>query len=365
MIQREPWSGEEFAITSLLDKVFKGWPPMQICCTSLDHWRWKYQGSHFKSNIVVTEEDGTIIGCHHGVTFNVKNSDTTILGTYGTDMAVAPEHRRKGVSRAQVDYLRNLRQRDGVQVALVLASNPYNIESLKKRSPQFPHRLKNLVWIKDVNRFLEHFDIKNKSLIKYGVLGSRVINRVFSGPKDVNTGLSVVDVKRFDERVDDLYDEVSQEYKFITERYMDYLNWRYCDERAGDYRVKIVEDDDRILGYVVFGLNSLIRDHPVGYLMDLHVPKTRPEVAHTLIAESVNWFNSHKVNLINCLLVGGHWHEKILNQHGFFDSRIKFHLFYKPLIQAIDFSELQYYTPDEVMFTWGDHDTLPSKPPEY
>ena len=365
MIQREAGSGEEDTIVSLLDRVFDGWPPMQINCTPLDHWKWKYQGSHFKSNVVVTEENGEIIGCHHGVIFNVKNGDSTILATYGTDMAVSPDHRRRGVSRAQVDYLSDLRLRDRVQIALVLASNPFNIESLKKRTPLFPHRLRNLVWIKDIERFLDQFNIKNRNLVKYGLLGSRVINRITTGTKTAETGLSTVDVKQFDERVDDLYAAVSQEYRFITERTMDYLNWRYCDHRAGEYIVKTVEDKDRVHGYIVLGINSLIQDHPVGYIMDLLVPKDRPEVAHTLIMESVNWFNTQNVNLINCLLVGKHWYENVFHQHRFVDSRIKFHLFYKPLAQTMNYNELHRYTPSEVMFSWGDHDTLPNKPPEY
>ena len=69
----------------LLHDVFKGWPHLDIPCSSLDHWKWKYWDNPFKPNvIIVNEEDGRIIGVNHSLGMRVKIGDEVVKSSYRT-----------------------------------------------------------------------------------------------------------------------------------------------------------------------------------------------------------------------------------------------------------------------------------------
>jgi len=44
---------------------------------------------------------------------------------------------------------------------------------------------------------------------------------------------------------------VAAGFDFIGLRRMDHLNWRYADVRAGDFRITLAEENDRVLGFSV------------------------------------------------------------------------------------------------------------------
>jgi len=44
-IVRPYCSGDEEKLVQLLQLVFNGWPRFDINCTSLDHWKWKYENN--------------------------------------------------------------------------------------------------------------------------------------------------------------------------------------------------------------------------------------------------------------------------------------------------------------------------------
>jgi len=65
---------------------------------------------------------------------------------------------------------------------------------------------------------------------------------------------TVSEISRFDDRINLFWNQIKDNYIFITEKTRDYLNWRYCDKRGGNYIVKIVEKD--ILSVHIFRNNQ-------------------------------------------------------------------------------------------------------------
>ncbi len=78
----------------------------------------------------------------------------------------------------------------------------------------------------------------------------------------------------------------------------------------------------------------------------------------------MSYFAELGVNLVNCQVVKGHQYERLLEKHGFLDSRIKLHFFYYRYQEVDDLKELAYTHPDLFHLMYGDIDSMPSSIPQ-
>lgn len=204
-------------------------------------------------------------------------------------------------------------------------------------------------------------------LAKMGFHAVRFVNSIMKtwwqphGSED----LKVTRVDSFDDRIEEFWRRVSKDYAFIGERNKAYLNWRYCDPRAGKFTVNQVDEDGEILGYDVLAINNYRGDYPIGFVVDFLSLRERPDVAEAMVADAIEFFDEAMVNIVNFLVVKGHPYELIFKRHGFLDSRVKFYLFYNTVKLADEMNKLENYAADDVLFSWGDHDSLPVNPPNY
>jgi GNAT superfamily N-acetyltransferase len=358
--------GDEGGIVGLLEDVFGGWPGFDITCSPLEYWRWKYEAVRNSQLISVSRYKDRIVGCHHSTIFDLKVGDGFYKGTYGTDLAVLPEFRGRRLSRRLVQMVDERRSEIGVDYAMILASNPLNIRSISKRSPSTPFDLVNLVRIGDIDRQIEAIPVKNSEFIKLGFRVSRLLNKManlVSRSRPSNTMITTVD--RFDGRVNDLWEMTSKEYDLIVRRDEAYLNWRYCDHRSGRFLIRQAQEGEQILGYTVLSVNSTLEGYPVGFIVDLLTAPSREDVADALVSDAVAFFEGAGVNVVNFLTVRKGSYQGVLSGHGFLDSRIPFHLFYKTYTEEDYISVLRGSNPKRMHFSWGDHDTLPVKAPQY
>jgi len=169
----------------------------------------------------------------------------------------------------------------------------------------------------------------------------------------------ISEIRSFDDRVNIFWDEIKDHYDFIVERDRDYLNWRYCDPRGGDYVVKQAEDNGRVLGYSILRVNKYKKDYPIGYIVDLLTLPGRLDVADALVAEANKYFDSHNINIIKYLLIRNHPYEKILRKYEFVKSPSKIDLFLKPhdKIDA-ELNKLKKVTLKKLHFVYGDYDAI-------
>lgn len=269
---------------------------------------------------------------------------------------------------------RELRSNYGVNLNYWVTGNPILLAWAKRHSDTnriFPHPLTNLVRIRDINIHLRAMSIDKPWLMKMGFKGVKAINdleNTFRGPSIRNQGLMITGVDGFDEQIDEFWKEVSEHYSFIGERDKAYLNWRYCDPRAGHFTVRQVEEDGELLGYSVLAINRYLEDYHIGFVVDLLTLPDRLDAAEALIADAVGYFDEKGVNAVNYLVVKNHSYEGISKRYGFLDSRIKFYMFFYLTSNRADFDVLERlskHPAGRLFFSWGDHDSLPVGMPRY
>jgi hypothetical protein len=110
-------------------------------------------------------------------------------------------------------------------------------------------------------------------------LGPRGALMLRPGGAPRSTTWTVREVDAFDERVDGLWAEASAQFEFALQRDAAFLNWRYCDRRAGRYVTLLAEDAGRLLGYAVGQLS-----HGRGLLADALALPGRLDVLESLVA---------------------------------------------------------------------------------
>ena len=119
---------------------------------------------------------------------------------------------------------------------------------------------------------------------------------------------------RFEERQDAFIAAALSQFDFVAERSIAYLNWRYCDERAGPFTVRSAEHDGEQLGYAV----TRVYDG-TAQIADLLVLPGRVAVAETLIRDAVELAKQGSAHVISTRLPRHHPYRSALARAGFFD----------------------------------------------
>jgi hypothetical protein len=152
--------------------------------------------------------------------------------------------------------------------------------------------------------------------------------------------------------------EKNKDCKFLVNNGEDYLNWRYCDYRAGEHKIFLAVENGNPLGYIIIRINRYIEEYPIAYIMDLLTIPEKVSIADPLLKSSLKHLDSQDINLVTCMVPKGHPYERIYNSHGFIDSRINLHLFTN-LNEKNKEHLLEGIKPSEAHFCHGSIDSLP------
>lgn len=353
--------GDEKSIVKLLQLAFDGWPKLDLHHKSIEHWIWKFsENPHGHSAISIAEWKDEIIGCHHWYPQLVKVGKKKHRCLHGADLAVHPNFRRIGIYNKTINMLQKMTRARDFLYNYWISRNPIVIKSSVNRSSTY-NQIRNLVKINDVDKQLEEMPMKNTFFTKWGFLLMKKYNSmryVFSRSPCVNNEIEINRVKYFDDRIYDFWSNVSFNYNFILVRDKEYMNWRYCDSRGGNFIINQVEEDNKIVGYSVFLINKLL-DYHVGYIVDMLALPNRLDIIRALSIDAIDFFNENMVNIINYQVVKGHPYESVLKKCGFIDSGINITIFFN-LLRAFDNIEGHSIGPKgKVFLTYGDHDSFP------
>jgi hypothetical protein len=117
-------------------------------------------------------------------------------------------------------------------------------------------------------------------------------------------------------------DELLALNKFILKRDIEYLNWRYCDPRGGDFVVRAIHEDGSMFGLCVLGVNLNDPDYPVGIIVDILARPGMEKLVDDLVFDAIQYFSDKSINSIKTWLVGNHPYTRLFSRQGFLDTRV-------------------------------------------
>ena len=316
--------GDEVGLVELLEICFPGWPERDLNCSKIDYWKWKYvdnpKGVNFNSVAVSGDQ---IVACNHGVFYDTKMGPKTVLGHKATDLATHPEFRKQGITKLMGQKKLPLHAKYQTAFTFTIAENPIVTERIRRGNPLFPQDLIELIRIKDVQLHLKMTDT-SRAFFKYPIVQLvKLVESIRTGSERIEESENVMIRKiiKFDEKMDVFYNSIKPEYNFIFERTSNYLNWRYCDPRGGNYMVLIAQEDETILGYIVLRINKYNPEYPTGWVVDLFTKPDNIKVASQLLNVANEVFDNENINIVRYWVIKGHPLEEVFKKHGYLDIR--------------------------------------------
>jgi hypothetical protein len=280
--------GDEENLLGLIQRVFEGWPMVDAGAPPIEHLRWKLSSHPAASRYVIVAEAGSgLVAARPFFIQQIKIRGRVGLLRNGFDSAVDPGYQQRGVMAA-----------------------------IRKFGTE---------------RFAEEIDLhigygRHPAIVR---LRKREDIRYFGNPVDVLTlGVSeppaaramapwnIVDCERFDERVDVLYEEASRPFDLILVRNQDYLNWRYCDPRAGRFSVRVAQSERQILGYTV-----LAAAKGRVQIADVLALPGRLDVVASLVDDAIARAAASAAGALECWCQTHHPYKSVFLDRGFLPKR--------------------------------------------
>ena len=355
---RKYCKGDEEQIIDLLDLVFDGWPKVDLMCSKLDHWKWKYEDRPVKGLIAAVALDGSkVIGCLHGEYVSLKLGGEIYFCEPGGDLAVHPDYRGRKVWRSMVDKW-NEEEWSPTIIGYSNSSTPVVVKRAKAtNAPMLPSPLIHYCRIRDIDEFLRAKDIPNSMVKKMGYIGLSGFVKVLNMGRIKSSNRSEIrSIQEFDDRFDALWDRVKEDYDLIVKRSSEYLNWRYCDQRGGKYVVKAAKQDEEYLGYIVYRINRYNPNYPEGYIVDLVVMRDDEETALELIADACDYFDNMNVDAIHYWVPRDHFYSNLVGRFGFLNSRNEVVVWFGKSGDPELLDQLPKLQKNKVFFQLGDVD---------
>ncbi|CAD6491099.1 MAG: Acetyltransferase (GNAT) domain protein [Candidatus Argoarchaeum ethanivorans] len=284
-------------------------------------WNWKYMDNPAGvSGIWVADHDGKIVGSRSTILVKMKIAGKPVMGSQNTDLITHPNYRRQGIFSALEKKSFDQLKDDGICITYSLPG-PMSYPGYMKSGSFFDtHALQTMIRPFNLENALKR-RIKNEFLLKIcAVTGNIFINIFYRAEKrpEVN-GLTITKISSFDDRVNDFWKKISNDYEIIVVRDKEYLNWRYVDIPNVRYTIYLAEEREEICGYVVL---ECVKEEGLscGHILDIVAPLDRPEVIHSLLSKAIKYFKQESVDVIFCKMIADKIFYKIFRKNGFISS---------------------------------------------
>lgn len=143
-----------------------------------------------------------------------------------------------------------------------------------------------------------------------------MFERELSSRPPARSGWLVREASHFEDRWASSLAEASRPFVFLLHRTPKHLNWRYTDKRAGRFRILVVEDGQRLLGYTV-----LTTSRGKAVLADLLVLPGRDDVIRCLLNAAEERATAIGLSSLRCWSALHHPYREVMLQAGFSPKR--------------------------------------------
>jgi GNAT superfamily N-acetyltransferase len=279
----------------------------------LRRWRWMYQQNPAgKPVIYLAEDDGKIVGQYAIVPVRMKIGEVNTLSAISLDTMTHPDYRGQGIFTALSTWVFDDAGKRGIDTIYGMPNKmtswhqKYWLEVGPKSLLIKPLKTKNILSKSIHNKFLVNILTPVLNLI---------MKLFFATAKAEANGLTITKVPSFDERVEDLWKRVSNDYEIIVIRDKKYLNWRYVDLPDVDYKIFLAEREGQVQGYAVLKCENQ-QGLTFGRIHDLVVPAGQEKIARALIQKAVDFFEGEKADLVIYRMIASRQRYKTLRKSG-------------------------------------------------
>lgn len=294
----------------------------------------------------ILECDDRIVGMNGRIPVRFKIGEKELAGVWNGDTHVVPDHRKASgwfaYQASKIAPAVSFGMPNPKNYAILSAANAV-IDVARFTELKACLDLTAVLKAKGFNRLLSSF---------CGLVFSVVPNPLgLMADRRAESSISVEEVPRFDGRLDELWQAVSQDYSGLMVRDQKFLSWRFdrCPNR--DYTRYIAERDGKIVGYMVtrgFRWGGFGRGRIVDYL----VRPDDPGALSSLLRRVIRDFRSRGIVSVVCSIYTTRKNQiQAFRQHGF--------LYSQPGSQiCVDRSSLQqtFAAIDDWFFTYADGD---------
>lgn len=281
-------------------------------------WKWMFADNPTGASILwLAEHDGKLVGQYPLVMGNMKVGEEIVMGAQIADTMTHPEYRRQGIAFILGEKALSQLRKEGRSCVIGFPTTQAYKLHMKSGWIDIcafqimvkPLNLKNILRIHlPANKFL--------LTILTGV-GNFILKTLFRTKKSTKVdGLTITSISHFDDRFDDFWKKISNDYDIIIVRNKKYLNWRYVDVPNADYSIYIAERKGDICGYVVLGRYKR-GDLMFGCIYDIIAPSNQEDVLHCLISKAVDHFREEKVDAVFTEMIIPKIYRKIFFKNGF------------------------------------------------
>lgn len=352
--------GEEEKIVDLLSLAFTEWKARKS--SALDHWRWMYQDNPFgPCNVAVVIYNNQIVGVSHDLHFYTKIGNIIEKTVYGTDAAVHPEHRRRGLYNRMQELRFSHRQDYKLQYCYTTNKIliEQNIRKLKEGDdPEFlfPIEINRYLTIQDIDLHLNHKKTDNAWIKKQGYKIKKLTSNISiskSKLKTIKHTFDIDETRNFNE-ADQFWEKIKSKYKFIVTKNKEYLDWRFLDHRSGDYHIFTAHNDHEYCGYIVISIDYETPGYPVGNIIDL-VYNGDMIIGEMLVRRASAWLNDLKINAISAFAVKGSKISHALESTGFINRGDPLYATYRiPGKSGVTHPEIESLDVNQAHFMYSD-----------
>jgi len=370
--------GDERGFVRLTNQVYS-----QDRKHSIEFWLWKYKKNPFGFVEALAKCQGKIVGHMGLVPVDIKIGNRIVRGAQAVDLVVHPNSRRQGIFLALGKTLMKEASEEGIPVAYGIPNEPAFSGHLKYgwfyvcRIPVLFNFLSMRTFLRFLLVKLYYFFRKQqikfrhvqplfflKSVLSW--IGSLPYMLAKSKDRKALTikNFQVQQILSFDNRINDLWEDVSKNLSIALVRKKEYLNWRYFEKPCSDYKVFVAEKNSTIEGYIILSIETprdwgSLSPKKRGYVVDF---LARSKSAfQCLIQTAIQYFKHEKVDSIVCWATRKHFAYECLVRNGFkYDvflpkirliSRINTHARTRTLRRTLE-------DPCNWFFTMGDSDHI-------
>ncbi len=354
MTVREATAADGKALNDLYNEVFGE-------DRSLPCWRWRFSDGTAKdwSGVYsLAEVDGQIIGQYPSQIRSLHFQGKPTRFALVMDNIVAEEYRRGYPAQKEMFvHAVEMAKKNGITIGYGFPNKKaYRIGKrlLGYRDvallPELFYRLswrpafaRRLPWLpKSMVRVLANVLRKRSSFLK--------------GRSASDRRLTIVEVDRFSDELDQLWERLKSKRTICAERNSVYLNWRFGHDEIIPYRKLVARDENgAVVGYMVFRM-QLIEGDTVGYLVDFLYDTE--SIFNNLLDHALHMMNRENVDYVSVMVSPGTAEEDSLKKFGFV---VKEGFGGRPCV-ALDLSHTLPFAvicdPTQWYLTYGDSDLV-------